>query len=198
MTTQRRNIETTAARQTPQEPASHRNDARRGLLCAPAEHRISQSLSAESRSRIRWSGVQLPPGAPEQLPLNSQEQRRRETSVSGKGVVSSAAARFWAKVNKSDGCWLWTGSVTSMGYGQFAVKHNDNWSTHRYSWLLHHGRLPKRPLQVLHSCDVRRCVNPDHLWLGTQKDNLLDASRKGRLSKRFNRPHPAPAAGPQS
>jgi hypothetical protein len=99
--------------------------------------------------------------------------------------------RFWAKVNRTDSCWLWTGSVTSVGYGQFAVAHNVNWSAHRYSWLLHHGNLPKPPLQVLHSCDVRRCVNPAHLWAGTQKDNLLDASRKGRLSHKFNQKSPS-------
>lgn len=91
--------------------------------------------------------------------------------------------RFWAKVDKSagpDGCWLWTGYTERGGYGRIT----DYWTkhlTHRYSYELAHGTIPEG-MQVCHTCDVRNCVNPAHLWLGTLKDNMLDASTKGRMT----------------
>jgi hypothetical protein len=82
-------------------------------------------------------------------------------------------------VNQSTGCWLWQGSRDSWGYGH--IKHNGRYfSTHRLSWMVHNGPIEK--MQVLHSCDVRNCINPDHLFLGTQKDNLADMAKKGRGS----------------
>lgn len=101
-------------------------------------------------------------------------------------VNEQIIARFWAMVNKTESCWLWTGSVTRIGYGQFAVVHGKNVSAHRFAWFLSEGELPYRPFGVLHHCDVRRCVNRAHLWKGTQSDNLSDAALKGRLAERFN------------
>lgn len=85
---------------------------------------------------------------------------------------------FWERVEKSDGCWLWQGSIAGTGYGQF-VMDGTHWSTHRLSYMLHHGTIPAGSC-VLHSCDVRRCVNPVHLRLGTKKDNAVDAAERGR------------------
>lgn len=90
----------------------------------------------------------------------------------------SVVARFWAKVQKSDNCWEWTGLLNAWGYGRFWT--GRHMSAHRYSWELHNGPIPAG-LYVCHHCDNRKCVRPDHLFLGTQRDNLLDASRKGRL-----------------
>lgn len=90
--------------------------------------------------------------------------------------------RFWKKVdrNGSTGCWLWTAS-TSHGYGAFGMSRPRRIvRAHRVSWELAHGPIPSG-MSVLHSCDVRNCVNPKHLWLGTQADNLRDAAAKGRL-----------------
>lgn len=76
------------------------------------------------------------------------------------------------------GCWLWTASVQSMGYGQIRVS-GRMWLAHRLSWLIHYGADADGML--MHSCDTPRCVNPDHLSIGTAMDNHLDAVGKGRV-----------------
>lgn len=91
-----------------------------------------------------------------------------------------AVRRFWAKVHKSDGCWEWTGKRAS-GYGRFVTPPGRRmWSAHRYSWTLANGPIPDG-LFVLHHCDNKPCVRPEHLFLGTNADNMRDAWRKGRL-----------------
>lgn len=95
---------------------------------------------------------------------------------------SAIAIRFWSKVRTTDHCWIWIGNrkTNSSGrtYGGFKVKGKMR-QAHRVSWEMHRGAIPAG-LFVLHSCDNPPCVNPDHLFLGTQKDNALDRDRKGR------------------
>lgn len=99
----------------------------------------------------------------------------------GRAADESAERRFWAKVRLSDGCWEWTASLSSQGYGMLKVggKHGAAMRAHRLSWLLHHGEIPAGQC-VLHHCDNRLCVRPDHLFLGSQLDNIADRDKKGR------------------
>lgn len=86
---------------------------------------------------------------------------------------------FWAKVSKTDSCWLWTAAKTTKGYGSLTLFHKPH-RAHQVSWKLHFGDIP-RGLFVCHKCDVKTCINPDHLFLGTNGDNVRDAASKNRL-----------------
>jgi hypothetical protein len=84
------------------------------------------------------------------------------------------------KVNQTATCWLWTGAVNDKGYGWVSrTRALGPTRAHRFSWEIHRGQIPKGKC-VLHKCDVPLCVNPDHLFLGTRKDNTRDMMRKGR------------------
>lgn len=85
--------------------------------------------------------------------------------------------RFWFNVKKTSGCWLWTGKKIG-GYGKIRNK-GVEYSAHRYSYEIHKGPIPIG-LFVCHTCDNPSCVNPDHLWVGTNHENVLDSCRKGR------------------
>jgi hypothetical protein len=76
------------------------------------------------------------------------------------------------------GCWIWDHDCDGKGYGRISYR-NSRYSAHRMSWMIHHGAI-EPGLNVLHKCDVTFCVNPDHLFLGTQKDNMGDCARKKR------------------
>ena len=85
---------------------------------------------------------------------------------------------FWAHVQKTDGCWTWTGAKHPFGHGLFTWEGRGQY-THRISWQIHFGEIPEG-MYVCHSCDNPPCVNPAHLWLGTCADNLRDMVAKGR------------------
>jgi len=85
---------------------------------------------------------------------------------------------FWKKVDKSGDCWEWVGCKIKHGYGRFNVNAKLKLA-HRVSWELKNGPITNG-LFTLHKCDNPPCVNPDHLFLGTQKDNMHDAMKKGR------------------
>jgi hypothetical protein len=89
--------------------------------------------------------------------------------------------KFNSKIHKTESCWLWTGCIGSHGYGVFSVSHEEIHLAHRYAWFLKTGQHPKDKC-VCHTCDNKQCVNPDHLWIGTIKDNNLDCKNKGRLN----------------
>ena len=105
-------------------------------------------------------------------------------------IKESDERRFWSKARKQndDQCWMWTGAHSER-YGQFGLCNNGTGKTyraHRIAWELTNGAIPNG-LYVCHHCDVPLCVNPGHLFLGTQTDNLQDARKKGRMRKKVTK-----------
>ena len=91
--------------------------------------------------------------------------------------------RFWKYVDKKSDyeCWSWTGSCNNDGYGHLNIKNKTTRIT-RFSWIIHNGKIPNG-LCALHRCDNPKCVNPSHLFLGTQEDNIKDMINKKRDNK---------------
>jgi hypothetical protein len=93
--------------------------------------------------------------------------------------------RLLSKIKVDDnGCWLWTGFKGNSGYGNFEINNNKKdgrvtMKVHRLSYEIFKGPIPEGML-VCHTCDVRECCNPEHLWLGTQQQNIADMMAKGR------------------
>jgi hypothetical protein len=87
---------------------------------------------------------------------------------------------FWKFVDKKKGneCWIWKGKPNNSGYGTANFR-GKFVGAHRVSYILNIGKIPEK-MSVLHHCDIKMCVRPDHLFLGTQKDNIMDMIKKGR------------------
>lgn len=105
-------------------------------------------------------------------------------------IAASLSEKFWFNTNKigaeiieGSRCWHWQGytSNTGMQYGRMFVR-GRHFSAHRLSYELHHGAIPAKA-SVCHRCDNPICVNPDHLFLGTPLENMLDRDAKGRQAK---------------
>ena len=103
-----------------------------------------------------------------------------------KYILVPIAERFWSKVDKTsnpNGCWEWVGGLFSSGYGKFKV-FGKSVRAHRFSYELTKGIIPKGML-VCHHCDNPKCINPQHLFLGTNSDNTLDMHQKGRAKDQY-------------
>ena len=104
-------------------------------------------------------------------------------------IIRSAHDKFFSKVSvQDDGCHIWTAYKNRAGYGEFNLTGNSRvggrsmWFAHRVAWEWANGPIPGG-LYVCHSCDTPACVNPSHLFLGTQFDNLRDMTAKGRRAR---------------
>jgi hypothetical protein len=121
--------------------------------------------------------------------------RDRFCSLKCKGIASrlDVKSRFLSRISKTDDeCWVWIAHRGADGYGILSADGRRNARAHRVSWELFRGPIP-HGLWVLHKCDNRPCVNPDHLFLGNRSDNMRDAAEKGRLRSFWafrNRPKP--------
>lgn len=93
--------------------------------------------------------------------------------------LSDPVARFWSQVQKTDTCWLWQGGKLGRTYAKLWVTPERRMFVHRYSYELAYGPIPAG-LHVCHRCDTPACVRPDHLFLGSDRDNAQDREQKGR------------------
>ena len=92
--------------------------------------------------------------------------------------------RFWTKVDIKDkeDCWEWQGAIQSKGYGSVGISKGKTALAHRIAFEITYGEIPNG-LMVLHTCDDRSCVNPNHLYLGTHQDNMKDMVTRDRQAR---------------
>jgi hypothetical protein len=97
--------------------------------------------------------------------------------------VEDVPAHFWSKIDIKgpDDCWLWEGCLNGSGYGHYGI-HRVDVIAHRFAYMLAKGYLEDGDC-VCHSCDNPRCCNPNHLWVGTNRENTIDKLKKGRHPK---------------
>jgi len=99
------------------------------------------------------------------------------SELRGINMRANTVQDFWNRVNKTDTCWLWLSEKNKKGYGRFYMRRKFFFA-HRLSYVLEHGDI--KDYQVLHRCNIPSCVNPRHLFLGTNQDNVDDKMEKGR------------------
>ena len=119
----------------------------------------------------------------------NRQYRRRQRALNPLQPKPTPAERFWSKVSKGEGCWIWTAALNEHGYGMFRSGGQMRLA-HRVAWELTSGTPP--PRQACHSCDHPACVRPDHLFDGGQRENMADARQKGRTVKSGTVPKPVP------
>lgn len=115
---------------------------------------------------------------------------KNKLCVNPEHLIYGDEARFLSKIQKlNNGCWVWIGSEHKGGYGKFSYVLNGTPTTtraHRYSFMLKYGFMPSPTSLICHTCDNPRCVNPEHLFMGSNQDNSDDKLKKNRQSSKLN------------
>ena len=123
--------------------------------------------------------ISLPPPVKEVHPANSPVHATKSLWLSDEqAAVARGVVRSKSMPEPNSGCWLWTGYAISQGYGALRVS-GITYYAHRVSFTAHKGTIPSG-LFILHRCDNTYCVNPDHLFAGTGRDNVRDSHKKKR------------------
>lgn len=141
-------------------------------------------MSAREKERI-WpehpiTGALVCERCKKEYPAKTYQIRRRQRFCCAECRYGTVFDRFWSKVHKTEKCWNWIGSQIAGRYGGF--NNGQSLLAHRFSWMIHFGKIPDG-LCVCHKCDNGFCVRPDHLFLGTQLENVRDMHQKGRANK---------------
>lgn len=163
-----------------------------GKLC----QRCGSTFTARGAGKHKWCEpckVRVCPFCNEEFRVTPQQDKQRFCSHKCRSDESASRSdeKFWAKVEKTDDCWLWAGSTNYAGYGVFYPQKNRSILAHRRAYAQTYGKLPDDTC-VLHRCDTPNCVNPSHLFTGTREDNIRDM-----ISKKRNR-HPSGEWHPHS
>lgn len=147
----------------------------------PGKHRMVETVCLTCSSRFLTTAHKLKIGKGKYCSMDCYREGSRRPK-------RAFEERFWSKVQKDEeGCWIWTGTTNGKGYGQFSVGGRGvaNWRTrsaHKVSWELAYGPVPDGLLIRHFVCARPLCVRPDHLRLGTKRDNAEDARRDGTLA----------------
>lgn len=120
--------------------------------------------------------------------LDEYNQLFNTEILTGPYAHMTVIEKFFSLIKKDD-CWLFTGKLFSNGYGDFRFRLK-GFLAHRISYIYHYGTVPESAQVVMHSCDVRNCVNPAHLSVGSHSDNAIDMLSKGRGVYRKGIKHP--------
>lgn len=128
---------------------------------------ITEGMTDAPHGSVRryWRGCRCIPCKD----ANNEYAKALRWKRDGEPIPRTALGRFWAKVDKSGECWLWTAGVDGSGYGTFKVDRR-TWRVHRWIYLVTFGSLDKG-LTIDHLCNVRTCVNPAHLEAVSAKEN---------------------------
>lgn len=135
------------------------------MKCQPCDKSAHETIAPTSQKWKRWGKDNPHDGMP--IPVSSSDFSETDRK------------RFWGKVRMGDGCWEWMGGLSKSGYGLFQIGKR-TFRAHRVSYVITHSIVLDQRL-ICHRCDNPKCVNPDHLFPGTAKDNIRDASGKMRL-----------------